>query len=76
MNLNCTSSPLIAERKGALDPIIVEIDKVNDEDIPVYCRTLLAEFCAETTERTPYVGIIIWYLESLIHDLGNVNANQ
>lgn len=71
LNLNCPSSPLIAERKSALDSLIDELGNVTEENILDYCIMILSEFRAETEQKTPYVGILIWYLESLITTLSS-----
>lgn len=68
LNLNCPSSPLVAERKEALDSLISDIgDQAgnNDKQILGYCISVLEAFRAETDTKTPYVGILIWYLETM-----------
>ena len=69
LNLNCPSSPLIAERKSALDHLIAGLGILPETDILDYCTAALCEFRAETNPRTPYVGILMWYLESMISSL-------
>lgn len=66
LNLNCPFSPLIAERKSALDNLIVEIGRETNDNILPYCISILAAYCAETNPKTPYVGILIWYLQTMI----------
>lgn len=66
LNLNCASSPLIAERKAALESLINEMDLVSDEDLSAYCSDILKSFQAETNPKTPYAGILIWYLQSMV----------
>ena len=71
LNLNCPSSPLIAERKAALESLIDEMGQVSDDDLVVYCSGVLKDFQAETNPRTPYVGILVWYLQSMISAMDN-----
>lgn len=66
LNLNCISSPLIAERKAALDMLIVELDNVEEENLHSYCLEMLNVFMNEKSPKTPYVGILIWYLQTMI----------
>lgn len=66
LNLNCVSSPLIAERKAVLDSLITEIGSKTDDNILPYCTSTLDAFRAETNPKTPYVGILIWYLQTMI----------
>ena len=66
LNLNCTSSPLIAERKAALDVLINEIGKVEEKDLHMNCMKMLNAFLDEGDPKTPYVGILIWYLQTMV----------
>lgn len=67
LNLNCPTSPLISERKAALDGLIEEICTIEDEEgLRTYCGEILDSFQNETGEKTPYVGILIWYLRQLV----------
>ena len=66
LNLNCASSPLIGERKSALDELIKNISLVDEEDLHSYCSELLVGFINEDDPKTPYVGILIWYLQTMI----------
>ncbi len=36
-----------------------------------YCSGILKGFQAETNSKTPYVGILIWYLESMMSAMDN-----
>lgn len=65
LNLNCSSGPLVSERKAALDALIQELGTIPDEELLPSCQAILNEFLAETTEKTPYVGILVWYLMDL-----------
>lgn len=66
LNLNRPSSSLIAERKAALDNLIAEIGSKADDAILPYCNSILDEFLTEANPKTPYVGILIWYLQTMI----------
>ena len=69
LNLNCTSSPLIAERKAALDALIDEIGKVEEKHLHMYCMEMLNAFLDERDPKTPYAGILIWYLRTMVRQL-------
>ncbi|MGX8852170.1 retron system putative HNH endonuclease [Amedibacillus sp. YH-ame10] len=71
LNLNCSTSPLIAERKSALDSLIADIGTVTDDDILPYCESILKAFRQETNDKTPYVGILMWYLQTTIERISN-----
>ena len=66
LNLNALRAPLIYERKAVLDEVISELEMVPAEQLQDYCRSLLHAFSEETDPKTPYQGIIIWYLNSFI----------
>lgn len=71
LNLNCPTSPLVDERKAVLDEIIDEISQMEfqeEDQINTYCEDRLQIFENEVEEKTPYVGIIIWYLKSLLQN--------
>lgn len=67
LNLNCPSSPLVAERKAALDSLIADIAReIEDtQKLLSYCTAVLESFKTETDTKTPYVGILVWYLETM-----------
>lgn len=69
LNLNCASSPLITERKAALDALIHEIGKVDTEYLHTYCAEMLNAFLEEGDPKTPYVGVLIWYLQTMVKAL-------
>lgn len=69
LNLNCASSPLIAERKAALDALIDEIGKVEEKHLHMHCMEILNAFLDERDPKTPYVGILIWYLQTMVRQL-------
>lgn len=71
LNLNTLSSPLIGERKAALDSLLLELGNVMEADFLRYCVTVLHKFQEETNPKTPYVGILIWYLRSMIDKLSD-----
>lgn len=64
--LNLNYSQLINERNAALEPLIQDINACleNNEQISLYIREKLASFNNESDPKTPYVGILIWYLKS------------
>lgn len=66
LNLNCSNAPQLGERKAALDALIDEISKQNTDEILYYCTQTLNVFQNETNPKTPYVGILIWYLQTTI----------
>ncbi|MDE6053016.1 MAG: hypothetical protein K2G55_04480 [Lachnospiraceae bacterium] len=66
LNLNCVSAPLIAERRAALDALIDDIGKVEEEHLHSYCTEMLNAFREERDPKTPYVGILIWYLQTMV----------
>lgn len=68
LNLNCPTAPLIAERKAALDGLIEDMGELEEENLQTYCEQMLENFQNEGDEKTPYVGILIWYLQSMIDD--------
>jgi len=70
LNLNCATAPLVSERKSALDALIADMQNVPIQELSAYCNSRLHSFSAETGRKTPYVGILIWYLQSLIKQLG------
>ena len=55
------------ERKAALEALIADIDSLgnsaSEKDIQNYCQNKLNAFAQETDPKTPYVGILIWYLK-------------
>lgn len=69
LNLNCASSPIISERKAALDELIMNIGMVEDNDLHRCCTDMLESFINEQESKTPYVGILIWYLQSMVNSL-------
>lgn len=69
LNLNCLSAPLIGERKEALNALIAELGEVPEEEMLLYCRSRLAEFENESNPKTPYAGILIWYLTTMVQAL-------
>ena len=74
LNLNCPSAPLVAERKSVLDSLIAMINMTKDDELPEYCSNVLKAFQEETTQKTPYVGILIWYLQTMIDSFNGESA--
>ena len=66
LNLNSKYSPIVSERKATLDALIDEIGTIDPNSLLQHCEELLDAFSNETEIKTPYVGILIWYLRSLI----------
>ena len=67
LNLNCVKySDLPAGRKAALEPIEKYIEELNSDDMLQECKSLLADYESETDPKTPYCGIIIWWLKSFV----------
>ncbi|MCM1121210.1 MAG: TIGR02646 family protein [Eubacterium sp.] len=66
LNLNCVTAPLVSERKAALDALIDDLGSIEREDLHSYCAELLRVFMQEENPKTPYVGIIIWYLKTMV----------
>lgn len=70
LNLNC-ASPLVGERKAVLDALITEMGEVEEENLHSYCLRRLQIFMSEEDSKTPYVGILIWYLQTMITALAH-----
>lgn len=66
LNLNCPNAPQLGERKAALDALIATMPNQNNEELLYYCNQALNVFQNETTPKTPYVGILIWYLQTTV----------
>lgn len=69
LNLNCASAPLVAERKAALDTLIDKLGNVEEDLLQEYCEISLTALQEETDPKTPYVGILVWYLKTMIESL-------
>lgn len=69
LNLNCPTSTLIAERKAVYDGLTSDMEKVSMDDLAAYCISRLSEFEIEGNPKTPFVGVIIWYLKSMLASL-------
>ena len=69
LNLNCSQSPLIGERKAVLDALLNEISIVSEEELLDYCNLILEAYEQETDPKTPYAGVIFWYLRDMIAKL-------
>lgn len=66
LNLNCPSSPLVKEREAMLNQLITYLGMVPEDELMDQCRLYLDHFLSETYPKTPYVGILIWYLKSML----------
>lgn len=71
LNLNCQVDAvrLPESRKEVLDAIQESVASTNDTEIFTYSKKLLSEFENETDPKTPYVGIIIWWLKQFISNI-------
>ena len=69
LNLNCASSPVVSERKAALDALIYDLGQIEENKLGSYCQKQLEAFLNEKDPKTPYVGILIWYLKTMINAL-------
>lgn len=67
LNLNCASSPIISERKAALDSLIadIELGRSQGENLHTYCIDRLKKLSDKQNPKTPYVVILTWYLRSM-----------
>lgn len=69
LNLNCFSSPIISERKAVLDALIEQLGEVEEDNLHNFCVSRLEVFLNEREVKTPYVGVLLWYLKSMIQAL-------
>ena len=74
LNLNCVKYSSLPEgRRKTLEPIEEYIATLENEDEMLdECRILLNDFEAETDPKTPYCGILIWWLKDYIKALENM----
>ena len=76
LNLNCPTSPLVKERKNALDglmnDIIKDVPDADEKAMLAYCKNRLTVFEGEADPKTPYVGVLIWYLNDMVNSLSRV----
>lgn len=66
LNLNCKTSPLIKERKAVLDALIDELGVLQPDELMSYCNEVLYNLNNERDVKTPYVEVLLWYLESIL----------
>lgn len=71
LNLNChvDAVRLPESRKEVLDAIQESVASMNHGEILTYSKQILSEFESETDPKTPYVGIIIWWLKQFISNI-------
>ncbi len=69
LNLNSEHTPLVKERQAALGELIKYLGMYKKEALKEICEIVKSEFEAETDPKTPYVGILIWYLDDTIKGL-------
>lgn len=69
LNLNCNSSPIVKERLIALEELMSYMDSLDTNQLVDYCKNNLLAYQNETDKKTPYQGILIWYLKSMLFAL-------
>ncbi|MBT9775874.1 TIGR02646 family protein [Clostridium sp. MCC353] len=74
LNLNCASSPLVSEREASLSELLLDMDSVEESNLTDYCKSRLSVFRSEIDNKTPYQGILIWYLQSMLDALKAITA--
>ena len=67
LNLNCVSDAvqLPQARKNVLDAFIFQLPD-DREQILLFCKATLKLFEDETDPKTPYIGILLWWLRDYI----------
>lgn len=66
LNLNCSQVGLVESRRKALQAMQKEIRRRHPKgDITSTCLKLLQKYQSET-KKTPYLGILIWWLQKRI----------
>lgn len=65
LNLNCPNGYLIENRKAAINPIRQKLYQLREsnERIRILLHKLKESYEAETEEKTPYAGIILYYID-------------
>lgn len=68
LNLNCISDAvqLPQARKNVLDTFISQLPN-DQEQILLSCKAALELFEAESDPKTPYIGILLWWLRDYIN---------
>lgn len=68
LNLNCMSDAvqLPEARRNVLDAFISELPVEHPEETLLYCQEVLELFENEADPKTPYVGILLWWLRDYI----------
>lgn len=69
LNLNCSKSPIVSEREAALSELMMNMAEVQESELIDYCKSRLKTFQDEQDNKTPYQGILIWYLKSVLDAL-------
>lgn len=76
LNLNAKNAPLPRAREAILSQLLEEMGKISGElegdreGICLWCQVVLEEYTKESDPKTPYSGIIMWYLKDMIRVLG------
>lgn len=66
LNLNCANVGLVESRLSALQTMLNELSKKRPTgDIQLICSRLLQTYQSQT-KKTPYLGILIWWLQKHI----------
>lgn len=66
LNLNCSSVGLVENRRVALQTMQKELSKKHSKgDIKLACSRMLEKYQTQTP-KTPYLGILIWWLQKHI----------
>ena len=67
--LNNTGRISVEKRKAVLDALIEQLGEVEEDNLHNFCVSRLEVFLNEREVKTPYVGVLIWYLKSMIQAL-------
>lgn len=79
LNLNAQRSSLLSERKRALWQLTADMANLKVNELKTYCLEHLQLFQKETDPKTPYLGVLIYYLKSLLSGIegsGAVNRTE
>ena len=58
------------ERKAVLDELMAEMGLVEQDMLSEYCTRILDSFMQEDDPKTPFAGVLIWYLQTTIEAIG------
>ncbi|MBQ0000496.1 MAG: TIGR02646 family protein [Clostridiales bacterium] len=71
LNLNSKRAPLISERKAVIMQVMQQLNQVRGKGEAEFIKAALAKYEKETDPKTPYVGVITWYLNSFLKSVEN-----